>query len=65
MKRRLCQQFAKGNGHHSAVRSLAAKWIRIVYRCWVNHSPYNEQISINSMRLHGSPLADAIAKGVA
>lgn len=34
------QMIAKGNGHHAAVRSLAAKWIRIVYRCWVNHAPY-------------------------
>jgi transposase len=38
------QQLAKGSGHHAAVRALAAKWIRIVYRCWVNHTPYDEQI---------------------
>jgi transposase len=59
------QQLAKGNGHHAAVRSLAAKWIRIVYRCWVNHTPYDEQIYLKSLRLHGSPLAAAIAKTAA
>lgn len=59
------QQLAKGNGHHAAVRSLAAKWIRIVYRCWVNHTPYDEQIYLQSLRLHGSPLAAAIAKTAA
>ena len=54
------QQIAKGNGHHAAVRSLAAKWIRIVYRCWVNHMPYDERIYLDSLRRHGSPLAAAI-----
>ena len=56
------QQLTKGNGHHAAVRSLAAKWIRIAYRCWVNHTPYDEEIYLKSLRLHGSPLAAAIAK---
>jgi transposase len=59
------QQLAKGNGHHAAVRSLAAKWIRIVYRCWVNRTPYDEQIYLKSLRLHGSPLAAMIAKAAA
>jgi len=59
------QQLAKGNGHHAAVRSLAAKWIRIVYRCWVNHTPYDEQIYLKSLRSHGSPLAAAIDKAAA
>ena len=54
------QQIARGNGHHAAVRSLAAKWIRIVYRCWVNHMPYDERIYLDSLRRHGSPLAAAI-----
>lgn len=56
------QQIAKGNEHHAAVRSLAAKWIRIVYRCWINHTPYNEQVYLDALRRHGSPLIAAIAK---
>ena len=28
------QQRAKGSSHHIAVRALAFKWIRILYRCW-------------------------------
>jgi transposase len=59
------QQLAKGNGHHAAVRSLAAKWIRIVYRCWVNRTPYDEQIYLTALRLHGSPLVEAMAKAAA
>jgi hypothetical protein len=54
------QQIAQGNGHHAAVRSLAAPWIRIVYRCWANPMPYDERIYLDSLRRHGSPLADAI-----
>ena len=59
------QQLAKGKGHHAAVRSLAAKWIRIVYRCWVSHTPYDEQIYLDALRRHGSPLAGAIDKAAA
>jgi hypothetical protein len=28
------RQRAKGSGHHAAVRALAFKWIRILFRCW-------------------------------
>jgi transposase len=34
-------QRAKGKSHHSAVRALAFKWIRILFRCWQDHKPYN------------------------
>jgi len=27
-------QRARGKGHQAAVRSLAFKWIRILFRCW-------------------------------
>jgi len=32
----------RGMKHHAAVRSLAYKWIRIMYRCWQNQEPYDE-----------------------
>lgn len=51
------QQRAKGNGHHAAVRALAFKWIRIVYRCWQDGVPYDEQIYLAALQRHGSPLA--------
>jgi hypothetical protein len=28
--------------HHAAVRSLAYKWQRILFRCWKNRTPYQE-----------------------
>ncbi len=36
------QQRAKGTSHHAAVRALAFKWIRILYRCWKDRTPYDE-----------------------
>ena len=51
------QQRDKGAEHHAAVRSLAAKWIRIAYRCWKDHVPYDEQIYLDALRRHGSKLA--------
>jgi len=32
----------KGKSHHSAVRALAFKWIRILFRCWKDRTPYDE-----------------------
>jgi transposase len=33
---------ARGHRHHAAVRALAFKWIRILFRCWKNRQPYDE-----------------------
>jgi transposase len=37
-------QFARGKGHHAAVRALAFKWIRILYRCWKDRVPFNPDL---------------------
>jgi transposase len=36
--------------HHAAVRALAFRWIRILYRCWKDREPYNEQILLASQQ---------------
>ena len=41
---------------HPAVRSLAFKWIRIIYRCWKEGQPYDENIYLKSLRRRGSLL---------
>src|SRR5205085_815848 len=33
---------AKGSSHNATIRALAFKWIRILFRCWVDRTPYNE-----------------------
>jgi transposase len=50
------QQRAKGSSHQVAVRALAFKWIRILYRCWQTRTPYDETTYLNALRKRGSPL---------
>jgi transposase len=38
------QQRAKGKGRNTAIRSLAFKWIRILFRCWKTRTPYDESV---------------------
>ena len=49
-------QRAKGKGHHAAVRGLAFKWIRIIFRCWKTRTPYDEPAYLNSLAKRNSPL---------
>ncbi len=48
-------------GHHAAVRSLAYKWTRIIYRCWKDGKPYDEQLYLQSFSRRGSLLGGALA----
>jgi len=50
------QQIGKGKSHNVAVRSLAFKWIRIVFRCWKDRKPYDESTYLNALKKRGSPL---------
>jgi transposase len=55
------QQRARGNDHHAALRALAYKWIRILFRCWKERRPYDENEYIDALRRRGSPLAKNFA----
>jgi transposase len=50
-------QKAKGRHHHAIVRSLAFKWIRIIFRCWQDHQPYDEARYLAALKKAGSPYA--------
>jgi len=50
------QQREKGSSYQAAVRALAFKWIRILYRCWITRTPYDETTYLNALRKRGSPL---------
>jgi transposase len=52
------QQRRRGNDHHAALRALAYKWIRILFRCWKERTPYDDATYIDSLRRHGSALVD-------
>jgi len=36
--------------HHLAVRALAFKWMRILYRCWKDQQPYDERVFVERQR---------------
>jgi transposase len=50
------RQRQRGASHHAAVRALAYKWVRILYRCWQTHTPYNEDLYLEALRRRRSPL---------
>lgn len=52
-------QRAKGKSHNAAVRALAFKWIRIIYRCWAERKPYDEATYLRALQNRGSPLVAA------
>jgi transposase len=44
------RQRQKGKSHHSAVRALAFKWIRILYACWKANKPYEESRYLQALQ---------------
>jgi len=56
------QQRDKGKAHQAAVRALAFKWIRILYRCWQDRTPYDESAYLQALNQRGSSLMQNLAK---
>jgi transposase len=56
------QQMAKGSSHQAAVRALAFKWVRILYRCWQTRTPYDESKYLEALRRRGSPLLNQLGE---
>ena len=50
------RQRSKGKSHQSAVRALAFKWIRIIYRCWKTKCCYDEAKYLKALKERDSPL---------
>ena len=50
------QQRIKGCPHHTAVRALAYKWQRVIWRCWQDRTVYREEIYEAALRKNSSPL---------
>lgn len=55
------QQRARGAGHHAAIRSLAFRWMRILFRCWKTEEPYQDKAYVDALKRKGSTLASALA----
>ena len=56
------QQRTKGAHHHTAVRALAFKWQRIIWRCWQDRKPYAEHLYEAALRKANSPLVALLDK---
>src|SRR5712671_5600852 len=56
------QQRDKGKAPQAAVRALAFKWIRILFRCWQDHTPYDESVYLQSLHRRGSSLIHNLAE---
>ena len=57
------QQREKGKAHQAAVRALAFTWIRILYRCWQDRTPYDESVYLQALKRRSAPLLHNLAKG--
>jgi transposase len=47
---------ANGKRHHVALRALAFKWQRILFRCWKDGATYDEAKYVASLKKRSSPL---------
>jgi transposase len=51
------RQREKGKSHHSAIRALAFKWIRIIWACWKANKPYDESFYVHALEKRNSSLS--------
>ncbi len=56
------QKRTQGKSHQAAVRALAFKWIRILFRCWQDRCPYDESVYLRALQRRGSPLFKYLAQ---
>ncbi len=54
---------AKGFKHNAAVRALAFKWIRIIFRMWKTRTEYSESFYIQQLRKTNSPIIQFLETG--
>jgi transposase len=50
------QRQERGQGFYAIIRTLAYKWIRILWKCWRDGVAYNEETYLEVLRKKGSPL---------
>jgi len=55
------QQKQTGKSHQKAIRALAYKWGRILWRCWQDNVPYDEEKYVAALRRKQSPLVKRLA----
>jgi transposase len=53
------EQRRRNKRHHTAVRALAFKWMRILFACWQHRTPYDDAFYNQALQKHGSTFACA------
>lgn len=56
---------ARGKTHSVAVRAIAFKWIRIIFRMWKDKTPYSEARYLKALQKSGSPLMGGVQQKAA
>jgi transposase len=51
-------QRSRGKPHHTAIRALAFKWIRILFHCWKTRTHYHEATYLASLKQRNSPIVE-------
>ena len=51
----------RGAGHHAAIRSLAYRWMRILFRCWKDRKPYDDALYLAQLTRKKSPIIRRLA----
>ncbi len=54
-------QKRKGKTHQEAIRALAFKWIRIIWRCWQDGKTYDQAKYLLALKQKRSPLVAQLA----
>src|SRR6266436_8413020 len=55
------QQRDKGKAHQAAVRAGAFTWLRLLYRCWQERTPYDASIYLQALKRRNAPLRHNLA----
>lgn len=58
------QQRDKQKSHHAAIRALAYKWLRILYRCWKDRVLYNEVAYLQARIARSQPKTQPTTQAV-
>src|SRR5439155_10087723 len=53
-----------GKKHHAALRALAFKWLRILFRCWKAHTPYDEAKYLRRLQITKPPFLEILLKNL-
>ncbi len=56
------RQREKGKSHHAAVRALAFKWLRVVFRCWKDAKPYDQTRYSQALQKRAKPVEIPVKK---